>query len=80
MTRSELNKLTLDIDHLHEKHKAHPAVILIQSTKDRQIYVLMVGSPSREWLGHVLNDVLYNLAGETFLTPNLPPGVLKGGN
>jgi hypothetical protein len=80
MTTSEIQKLSRDLDILHEKHKYHPAVILIQSTKDRAIFVLMVGSPSREWLCHVLDDVLYRAAGEAFLTPNIPAGVMKGGN
>jgi hypothetical protein len=50
VTLDKLNALAKDMEAIHGKHTAHPAVILVQAEGEREIYVLMVGSPSREWL------------------------------
>ncbi len=60
-----LAKLKKDIDALHAKHTAHPAIILVQPENRRELFVLMVGTPSREWICHVLDDVLARMAGST---------------
>lgn len=57
------DRIQKDIDALHAKHLAHPAIILIQPENRKEILVLMVGSPSREWICHVLDDVLMRMAG-----------------
>jgi len=69
MTPERLARLSKDMDALHAKHIAHPAVILIQHQDERKIYSLMVGSPSREWLCHVIDNELAMVAAESFLLP-----------
>ena len=59
----KIDRLQKDIDALHGKHLAHPAIILVQPEGRREIFVLLVGSPSREWICHVLDDVLMRMAG-----------------
>lgn len=65
MNPEKLNRLKADIDRLHAKHTAHPAIILVQPEDSRQVFVLLVGSPSREWICHVMDDVLMRIAGAT---------------
>ena len=69
MNGHQLSRLSKDLDALHGKHTAHPAVLLIQSEDRREIYCLMVGSPSKEWVCHVLDDVLQRMGVESFLLP-----------
>ena len=69
MTANRLAKLAKDLDALHGKHLAHPAILLVQPEDGKQIFLLMVGSPSREWLCHVLDDLLQRMGVESFLLP-----------
>lgn len=61
MDNEKLARLRKDIDALHAKHTAHPAILVVQPENRREVYVLLVGSPSREWVCHVLDDVLMRL-------------------
>jgi hypothetical protein len=66
MTKTQLGHLSKDIDALHAKHTAHPAILLVQSKDGRQIFSLLVGNPSREWLCHVLGDELKRCVTDSF--------------
>ena len=77
MTRDKLLALAKDLEMLHGKHTAHPAVILVQAEGEREIYVLMVGSPSREWLCHVLDDQIYHFSGEQPLMATMNAAIAK---